>query len=95
MNARPHPFIAPQPLLDETGVQGVYVLTKRSGPAFLDAMCAGARPTMPTPRIDWSKSKEENMAAALADPFAMFAPKRGLIDFEDGEASCASYEVTP
>lgn len=34
---------------------------------FFDRMAAGARPSMPSPKIDWSVSKEENLRRQFAE----------------------------
>ncbi len=40
--------------------------------AALDRLCEGAPPIEPRPRIDWSKSKQQNIADAIARIDAAF-----------------------
>lgn len=108
MNARPQPFIAPQTLLDETGVQGVYVPLHERPIYFNVGVGAdryGAR-YVTTFMFDDAKGKQpigwtrgEKVAGDVWKDgrghhrTLIPMPVRGLIDMEDGETSCASYSV--
>lgn len=73
------------------GQLSVRVLDASNIGEFWDRLCAGAPPIERRPVRSGNKAKD--LAGAFAEIDAAFAPKVGLYDLEDGEPSCASFEV--